>query len=88
MEADNSNFSFHITKQVIRDRKYFVYHDKKYPVDFDLLKKNSNYFYANKNQFKKQEYIELIDENEEYVKLTDESIQAFISSIQNELNRQ
>ena len=47
-------------------------------------KKNSDYFYKNKKKFKGREYIELINEKEEYVKLNDESIQAFISSIQNE----
>ena len=84
MEEDNSNFSFHVKKQIIRDKKYFVYHNKKYPVNFDMVKINTNYFYKNQNQFQNKEKIDLINENEEYVKLSDQSIQAFISSCQNE----
>ncbi|KAK8840170.1 hypothetical protein M9Y10_031110 [Tritrichomonas musculus] len=84
MKANNSSFSIHATNQVIRDKKYFVYHNKQYPVNFDLLKINSNYFYKNQDQFREEQYIELIDEKEDFVKLSDESINAFISSCQNE----
>ena len=84
MEANSSTFSFHVKTQIIRNKKYFVYHHKEYPVDFGLLKKNSNYFYKNRNQYQEEQYIEIIKEEEEYVKLSDESIQSFICSCQNE----
>ena len=82
--TDSTSFSFHIKKQPIRNKKYFVYHHKNYPIDFDLLSKNSNYFYNNQSQFENVQYIDLIDEKEEQINLSDESIQAFISSCQNE----
>ncbi|KAK8841507.1 hypothetical protein M9Y10_027126 [Tritrichomonas musculus] len=49
-----------------------------------MLKKNSIYFYKNQDKFKDIQRIELMDEHEKYIKLTDESIEAFISSCQNE----
>ena len=74
MKANSSTFSFRVKTQIIRDKKYFVYHNKEYEVNFDLLKNNSNYFYRNRNQYQDEKYIKIINEEEEYVKLTDESI--------------
>ena len=51
MEENSSGFPVHIKKQAIINTKYFVYQHKQYPVDFDLLKKNSIYFYENQNKF-------------------------------------
>ena len=85
MEAqNNASFLFHIKKQPLRNKKYFIYHNKEYPIDYDLLKKNSNYFFNNQAQFEDSQYIELVDEKEEYINFSDESIQAFISCCQNE----
>ena len=41
MKENSSNFSFHVKKQAIVNTKYFVYHDKQYPINFDLPKNNS-----------------------------------------------
>lgn len=85
MESQNDdNFSFHIKKQAVRNKKYFVYDHKEYPVDFDFLKKNSNYFFDNQDKYQNEQYINLIDESEPQIKLSEESIRAFISSCQNE----
>ncbi|KAK8895355.1 hypothetical protein M9Y10_023817 [Tritrichomonas musculus] len=84
MTAKSSKCSFHIKKQAITNMKYFVYQDKLYSVNFDLLKMNSLYFYKNQEKFKEKNNIELMGEHEKYIKLTDESIEAFISSCQNE----
>ena len=61
--------------------KNFVYKDKKYPIDFSLIKKNSNYFYNNRDQYKMVEDIQLSDD---LINITDDSIRSFISSCQNE----
>ena len=84
MEENHSRFRIPATNQVIRNQKYFVYHDKQYPVNFDLLKVNSNYFYKNQDQYQNEQYINLLDEKEEFIKLSDDSINAFIPSCHNE----
>lgn len=84
MESNSNSFSFHITKQQVRNKKCFVYHNKEYPIDYDILKKNSNYIFNNQEKFENTQYIELINEEEENIRISDESIQAFILSCQNE----
>lgn len=83
-KSNTSTISFHITKQTNQNTKYFVYgkQNKKYPIDFDLLKKNCNYFYRNRKQFKDIECINLNDENDKEIK--EEAIEAFIKSCENE----
>lgn len=76
--------TFHVSKQKIRNQKCFVVGDKKYLIDFDLLIKNSNYFYKNRQQFQYVENIELLGDIEEKENFPEESIEAFISSCQNE----
>lgn len=83
MESNSDSFSFHITKQQVRNKKCFVYHNKEYPIDYDILKKNSNYIFNNQEKFENTQYIELINEEEENIRISDESIQAFILSCQN-----
>lgn len=41
--------TFQVHKKPIRNKKYFVYREKQYEVDFELLKINSEYFYNNLN---------------------------------------
>ena len=65
----------------IRANKYFVYKEKKYPIDFCLIKKYSNYFYLNRGKFKSIDNIELKPENYE---ISDEAISIFIACCQNE----
>ena len=77
-------FSFRIEQQKVRNRKYFVYEDKKYPIDFDLLVKNSNYFYKNREQYANIEYINLLNESDDEINIPEEAIEAFITSCQNE----
>lgn len=64
----------------IRTNKNFVYKGKKYPVDFSLVKKYSNYFYKNRSNYKFINDIEIKPDNYE---ITDESIPMFIACCQN-----
>lgn len=77
----NQAKSIHSIKPLIRANKNFVYKDKKYPIDFSLIKKNSNYFYNNRDQYKMVEDIQLSDD---FISITEDSIRSFISSCQNE----
>ena len=82
--SNSSDISFHITKQTNRNMKYFIYREKKYPINFNLLINNCNYFYRNRKQYKDIEDIKLLNDDEERIILSDEAIQAFISTCQNE----
>ena len=64
-------------KPLIRYNKNFVYKGKKYPIDFNLIITNSNYFYNKRDQFTNIEDIQL---TEELINITEESIPIFISS--------
>ena len=76
-----SNEHVNAIKPPVRTNKNFVYNGKKYPIDFSLVKKYSNYFYTNRNFYKSVDDIEL---NPNGYELTDEAIQMFISCCQNE----
>lgn len=64
----------------IRNKKNLVYNDKKYVIDFDLLKKNSNYFYSHRRDYKGLEDIPIEDKNYKY---SDDVIQIFTLCCQN-----
>lgn len=64
----------------IRNQKNFVYNSKKYVIDFDLLKKNSNFFFNNRKSYKGIEDIPIEDENYKY---SDDIIQTFTLCCQN-----
>ena len=66
---------------IIRANKNFVYKGKKFPIDFSLIKKNSNYFYSKRFQYKLIHDIEL---EEQPIEISDDSLRNFISSCQNE----
>ena len=58
---------------------------KKFPIDFDKLKKNSNYFYRNRKEFKQVDSINILDEfDNELIDISEDAIQAFVASCQNE----
>lgn len=70
----------------IRESKYFTFKDKRYPFDFDLFKKNSNFFFQKQNIYEKVECIELFNEEEAkmFHDIPDTAISNFISLSQNE----
>ena len=68
-------------KPLIRYNKNFIYKGKSYQIDFSLVKKNSNYFYKNRDQCKNIHDIEI---TEELIDISEESIPAFISSLHND----
>lgn len=77
----NSSESRSQIKMPIRANKNFVYKGKKYPVDFRLIKINSNFFSKNRQQYKHNEDIKLqIDDYD----ITEDSIPVFIACCQNE----
>ena len=86
MQANSSNLKIciHIDKQNLRNEKYFVYQKKRYPIDFDLLIKNSNYFYKNRKQYENADEINIVNENENVLNISEEAIEAFVSSCQNQ----
>ena len=77
--------SFHVDTKKIQNKKQLVYKDKKYPIDFDLLKKNSGYFYRNRKLFRDIDQIMLFnDTNESQINISEETVQAFIALCSNE----
>lgn len=66
--------------------KYFVFHDKKYPFDFELFKSNSSFFFKYQNQYDNVEYINLLqdDEVEQLNEMKETAITSFISLCQNQ----
>lgn len=64
-------------KPIIRYNKNFVYKGTKYPIDFNLIKNNSNYFYERRDEYENIEDIQL---TEELVGISEDSIPSFISS--------
>lgn len=68
-------------KPLIRANIKFIYKGKKYPIDFSLIKKNSNFFYVNHDQYKMIDDIAILEED---IILSDDSINCFISACQNE----
>lgn len=72
---------FNSVKPPIRKDKNIAYEGKKYPIDFSLLKKYSNYFYKNKHEYKFTDDIEI---NPDGYEISDESLQMFIKFCQNE----
>lgn len=84
MKSSNTDqFTSQIYEQVHNSIKYFVYKNKKYHFDFSLFKKNSNYFYNNRNLLKNVETINLLNECDDSIEIPEEAIHAFISSCQN-----
>ena len=82
MEAQD--LFIHIANPIPREQKNFIYHKKKYPIDFELLKKNCGYFYNNQKQFEEITDIYLLNGDEEAISLTDESVESFIKICLNE----
>ena len=72
-----------IVKPKVRNQKFFVYKNKKYPFDFDLLIKNSNYFYQYRQQYEEIEDIELLSDTKDEYNFPEESIEAFVNCCQN-----
>lgn len=68
-------------KPPTRTNKNFVYKGMKYPIDFGLVKKYSNFFYKNKLNFKSIDDIEIKPDNYE---VSDQSIQMFVACCQNQ----
>lgn len=68
-------------KPSIRTDKNIVYKNKKYPIDFDLFVKYSNYFAKNRDDYQNVKDIELKIDNYEIV---EESVPMFISCCQND----
>lgn len=73
--------NMHFLKPLVRANKNIIYKGKKYPIDFNLIQNQSNYFYTNCDKYANSQDIPL---SEELIDISDESIQCFISSCQNE----
>ena len=78
MSEDKSIQSF---KPIIRYNKNFVYKDKNYPIDFNLIKNNSNYFYERQDNYANIHDIQL---TEELINISEDCIPSFISSCHND----
>lgn len=85
MSLDNIDLTFHIENKNIQNVKFFVIKGKQYPVDFDLLKKNSQYFYRNRKQFAQVNTINLLNSTDEsLIDIPEGTIQAFAASCCNQ----
>ena len=94
MQKNNSNTpvsnSFEISiKPFTLNKKYFVFRNKKFPINFNLFKINSLFFFKNQNQYENIELIDLFqdDEVEKFKDIPDSAITNFISLCQNETCR-
>ena len=74
----------HINKQTVQNPKYFVYKNKKYQVNFDLLKQNCTYFYKNQEKYLEKDDINIFNDDEEEFPLEEDSINSFIKICHNE----
>ena len=63
----------------IKPDKNLVYKKTRYPIEFDILKKYSNYFYNNRKSYKNVEDIELEDVSD----IKEDDLQNFVSCCQN-----
>lgn len=77
----NQSKSIISLKPLIRYNKNFVYKDKKYPIDFNLIINNSNYFYEKREEFANIQDIKLA---EDLIDISEESIPLFVSSLHND----
>ena len=77
----SQNKSIQTINPQIRHNKNFIFKGKSYPIDFTLVKKNSNYFYERRDEFKNVKDIQL---TEELIDISEDSIPVFISSCHNE----
>lgn len=77
----NQSKSIISLKPLIRYNKNFVYKDKKYPIDFNLIINNSNYFYEKREEFANIQDIKLA---EDLFDISEESIPLFVSSLHND----
>lgn len=73
--------SYDPVKPLIRPDKNFVYKHKKYPIDFSMIKKYSNYFYNERKNYKGIKDIPLQLNGFE---VCEESIPIFIACCQNQ----
>lgn len=73
-------------KPIPKSQKYFVFNEKKFLIDFELLKNNSFFFFRNQNQYENVECINLFQstEIESFKGISDKAIKDFISLCQNE----
>lgn len=84
--SKGQSFFVNINKQTVQNPKYFVYKNKKYQINFDLLKQNCTYFYQNQDKYLEEDNINIFngeDEDEEFL-LSEDSIKSFIKICQNE----
>ena len=82
--TDSIDLPIYINKQTALNQKYFQFHDKQYPIDFDLLKKNCHYFYENRKEYKNVTVINLLTNEENDLDISDESVEVFIKCCHNE----
>lgn len=67
-----------------QNTKYIVYKNHKYPVDYDLLKRNSDFFRINDKIYSSCKEIPILEEEGEYFDFPQLSIQEFINHCQNQ----
>lgn len=77
--------SLEICISLSKKPKYFVFHDKKYPFDYELIKSNSSFFFRYQNQYDNIDFINLFQDNEieQFNDMKETAITSFISLCQN-----
>lgn len=77
--------TFQITKKTVQKTKYFVYRNKKFAFNYDLLKQNSITFYENRQIYKNVQFINILSDDEENaINISDDVIETFIECCQNQ----
>ena len=80
-----AKISFKINNKTTQNNKFFNYKGKSYPFNFDLFKKNSKYFFANRQALKNKDSIDLISEiDQKSINFSDDDINNFIKCCQEE----
>ena len=86
IEKQKKNFFTISIKSPDNNKKFFVFRDKQFEINFGLFKQNSIFFQKYQNQYENVQYINLFQENEidQFDNISDNAIINFIKLSQNE----
>lgn len=73
-----------ILEMPMKNTKTIIYKNTQIPIDFDVLKRNSNYFEINSQNYNKTNEIKLLEEEGDTVDFSIKAVQDFLLCCQNQ----